>query len=593
MKDRTYCGQVTARNEGDRLTLCGWVHRIRDLGGLAFLDLRDHTGIVQITPPPDRADLREALVNLHHEDVVRVEGVLKRRPEAGINPRMATGAYEILADRVELLSPSKTPPFLPEEAEKVQEEFRLKYRYLHLRSEKMQRNLRLLHRLYQAIRSYFDESGFVEIATPFLIKPTPEGARDFLVPSRLHPGRAYALPQSPQIYKQLLMASGFDRYFQIVKCFRDEDLRADRQPEFTQIDVELSFTDEEEIREIVEGLMVRLFAEVLQVEIAVPFARIPYERALLEYGSDKPDLRNPLKIMDLAETFADAPFQVFAQALAAGGDVRGLNLPGCAGYSRKQRDQLVEKARGWGLGGLVFAQITADGVVSSTAAKFLPAAQIKAALERAGCKPGDLLAIGADADPRKLALGLGQLRLWAGRELGLTAGSEFIHCWVTEFPMFEFDAEQNRFQAAHHPFTSPILEDLERYPEDWGRIRARAYDLVLNGNEIAGGSIRIHQKEIQRRVFQMLGLSPEEAQTKFGFLLEALEMGTPPHGGIAFGLDRLAMIMAGSDTIRDVIAFPKTTAALSLMDGSPAVTDAQQWAELGLQLITPPQGEKK
>jgi len=587
MKNRTYCGTATAALESRPILLCGWMHRVRDLGGVAFFDLRDHTGLIQVTPDPQNQALRERVAGLHHEDVLKVTGKVRRRPKGSENPRLATGDIEVLAAEIEVLSTAKTPPFLPEEAEKVQEDLRLKHRVIHLRAEKMQRHFRLRHKLYLAIRHYFDEHGFIEIETPFLVKPTPEGARDFLVPSRLHHGRAYALPQSPQIYKQLLMVAGFDRYFQIVKCFRDEDLRADRQPEFTQIDVELSFTDESEVQEIVEGLMARVFFDVLGVKIETPFERIPYDQAMKIYGSDKPDLRNPLKIAELTEVFAGTEFKVFAEASRAGGAIRGLTLPGCAAYSRKQRDDLVEKVRGWGLGGLVYIQLLPDGITSS-AAKFLSADQMKQAAEMAGAKTGDLLAIGADGDIEKLALAMGQLRSWAGKELKLIDANEFKHCWVTEFPMFEFNPDMGRFQAAHHPFTSPVLADLQAYPQEPGRIRARAYDLALNGSEIAGGSIRIHQREVQRRVFELLGFTPEEAQAKFGFLLEALEMGAPPHGGIAFGLDRMAMIMVGADSIRDVIPFPKTTAAISLMDGSPAETSDEQWGELGLRSINNP-----
>ncbi|MBU1880564.1 aspartate--tRNA ligase, partial [bacterium] len=491
---------------------------------------------------------------------------------------------EVLADTIEVLNKVKTPPYLPDEAEKVQEDIRLKYRMLHLRTAKMQRNFRLRHKLYQSVRQYFDSQGFCEIETPFLVKPTPEGARDYLVPSRLHQGRAYALPQSPQIYKQLLMVGGFDRYFQIVKCFRDEDLRADRQPEFTQIDVELSFTDETEVQEIVEGLMVQVFSDVLGRTISTPFPRLPYSEALLHYGSDKPDLRNPLKIKELTDIFEGTEFRVFSGAIESGGVIRGLNLPGCGDYSRKRRDELIDKVKYFGLGGLVFVMPTEDEI-KSNAAKFLTEGQLKAVVDTMNASPGDLVVIAADKSMHNTAFGLGALRNWAGKELNLIDESLFAHCWVTDFPMFEFNEAMNRFQAAHHPFTSPVVEDLETYKDSPGEIRSRGYDLVLNGHEIAGGSIRIHDRQVQRRVFELLGFPEQEAQERFGFLLDALEMGTPPHGGIAFGLDRMAMIFAGVDSIRDVIAFPKTTAALSLMDGAPTLTPDDQWQELGLSLI--------
>lgn len=590
MRHRTYCGKLDRSFEGRSITLCGWVHRVRDLGGLSFFDLRDHTGLIQVTPNPENPTLTEAVRGLHHEDVLQVRGKVRPRPPGNVNPKMATGEVEVLADEIAIQARAKTPPFLPEEAEMIQEDLRLKHRILHLRNERMQRGLRLRHRLYQSVRHYFDENSFCEIETPFLVKPTPEGARDFLVPSRLHPGRAYALPQSPQIYKQLLMVAGFDRYFQIVKCFRDEDLRADRQPEFTQVDVELSFTDEEEIYEIVEGLMVRIFRDVKDIPISIPFPRISHQEALLRYGTDKPDLRNPLEIIDLTSCFPASSFRVFSSAIQAGGAIRALNLPKCGGYSRKQRDDLIEKAKNWGLGGLVFFELTAQGV-SSSASKFLGEVEVHAVAEKANASVGDLIVVAADADRMKLSLGLGQMRTWAAENLKLVQENSYSHCWIVDFPMFEYDAELGRFQAAHHPFTSPVIEDLEKHSDDPAKIRSRAYDLVLNGHEIAGGSIRIHQRDIQRRVFQLLGFGEDEATRRFGFLLDALEMGAPPHGGIAFGLDRLAMILTGYDSIRDVIAFPKTTAALSLMDGSPSPTDAEQWAELGLKPIG--SGEKR
>ncbi len=584
MKNRTYCGVPDRSYAGKEVILCGWVHRVRDLGGLCFFDLRDHTGLIQVTTRPEDEDLSDLIRSLHHEDVVQVRGEVRPRPAGNVNPKMATGEIEVVALKITTLSRSKTPPFLPEEAETIQEDIRLKHRILHLRTEKMQRNFRLRHRLYQVIRRFFDENGFCEIETPFLVKPTPEGARDYLVPSRLHPGRAYALPQSPQIYKQLLMVAGFDRYFQIVKCFRDEDLRADRQPEFTQIDVELSFTDEEEIREIVERLMQRIFREVIGTDISTPFPRISYHEALLRYGSDKPDLRNPLEIRELTDIFKGTEFRVFSSAIEGGGAIRGLNLPGCGGYSRKQRDELIALVKKFGLGGLVFITPEKDGI-ASTAAKFLTDEQMSRAAGILGSKEGDLAAIAADANTDNVAFGLGALRDWAGKHLDLIDRKKYLHCWIVDFPMFEFNPDWGRYQAAHHPFTAPVLEDLERFADDPGKIRSRGYDLVLNGHEIAGGSIRIHERGVQRKVFQLLGFSEAEASERFGFLLDALEMGAPPHGGIAFGLDRLAMILAGVNTIREVIAFPKTTAALSLMDGSPAPISEEQWAELGLKPI--------
>lgn len=584
MRNRSYCGNPDKVYSGKAITLCGWIHRVRDLGGLSFFDLRDHTGLIQVTPDPNDKELRELVRNLHHEDVIQVKGMIRLRPEGARNPEMATGEVEVLASEIIILSRAKTPPFLPEEAEQIQEDIRLKQRVLHLRSKKMQQNLRLRHRLYQSVRRYLSETGFCEIETPFLVKPTPEGARDFLVPSRLHPGRAYALPQSPQIYKQLLMIAGYDRYFQIVKCFRDEDLRADRQPEFTQIDVELSFTDEEEVQEITEGLMARIYQDVLQLSIPLPFPRIKYQDAIWRFGTDKPDLRIPMEIAELTDIFQNSEFRVFSSAITAGGAIRGLNLPGCGNYSRKQKDDLVTLAQKWGLGGLVFFTRTANGIESS-AAKFIIPAQMESVVEHLWVKKGDLGIVAADADRNKLSIGLGQLRSWAGEHLGLIKPNQIQLCWITDFPMFEYNEEYQRFQAAHHPFTSPVIEDMDLYQNQPEKIRSRAYDLVLNGHEIAGGSIRIHERNIQRKVFRLLNLTEEESQEKFGFLLDALDLGAPPHGGIAFGLDRMAMILAGAESIREVIAFPKTTTALSLMDGSPAPTSKEQWLELGLRPI--------
>ncbi len=584
MKNRTYCGAPNKAYDGKKLTFCGWVHHVRDLGGLSFFTLRDHTGLVQITPDPDNEDMCAMIRGLHHEDVLKVTGTARLRPEGNVNPDMPTGEIEILADSIELLSGSKVPPFLPEEAEGVQEDLRLKHRMLHLRTDKMQHNFRLRHKMYQSIRRYFDENGFCEIETPFLVKPTPEGARDYLVPSRLHKGRAYALPQSPQIYKQILMIAGFDRYFQIVKCFRDEDLRSDRQPEFTQIDVELSFTDEEEVQEIVEGLMVQLFDEVLEVKISTPFPKIPYAEAMLRYGSDKPDLRIPLEIVDITDVFQGTEFKVFSSVIDSGGAIRGIKLPGCGGYSRRQKDGLIERAKKFGLGGLVYFWHNEEGI-KSTAAKFLTDEQMKNVFEVTGAEDDDLIAVAAHTNTNHVAFGLGAVREWTGKELNLIDESVYSHCWITDFPMFEFNEEMQRYQAAHHPFTAPVIEDMENFADDPSKIRSRGYDLVLNGSEIAGGSIRIHQRDIQRRVFELLGFDEQEADERFGFLLDALELGAPPHGGIAFGLDRMVMIFAGVDSIREIIAFPKTTTAISLMDGSPAFTTEDQWAELGLKTV--------
>jgi aspartyl-tRNA synthetase len=583
-KKRTHtCGELRASDVGKIVTLNGWVDRRRDLGGLIFIDLRDRYGKTQVVFSPQHNDQAYQIAKeLKSEFVISVTGKVERRPKGAENPSLPTGEIDVLADEVQILSKSETPPFLIEDDINVSEELRLKYRYLDLRRPIMQSNLITRHRMAQVVRRYFDENGFIEIETSFLVKSTPEGARDFLVPSRLHPGKFYALPQSPQLYKQILMVAGFDRYFQIVRCFRDEDLRADRQPEFTQIDVEMSFVTEEDVFNIVEGLIFRLMKEIKGIEIQLPFPRIPYVEAIEKYGTDKPDLRFDLEIVNATDIFKTTEFKVFREAIENGGVICGLNLPGCANFSRKQIDELTNFVKDLGAGGLVHFKVE-NGEVESPVAKYFTKISLQKLKERMNSWDGDLMILISD-QPQKVYSILGSLRLEMGRRLNLIDEEQFKFAWIVDFPLLEWDEEENRWVSVHHPFTSPKLEDLHLLDLDLGKVRARAYDLVLNGNEIAGGSIRIHDAELQRKIFKLLGISDEEARKKFGFLLEAFKYGAPPHGGIAFGFDRLVMLFTGMKSIRDVIAFPKTSSALSLMDEAPSEVDPKQLDELHIQV---------
>jgi aspartyl-tRNA synthetase len=583
-KKRTHtCGELRASDVGKIVTLNGWVDRRRDLGGLIFIDLRDRYGKTQVVFSPQHNDQAYQIAKeLKSEFVISVTGKVERRPKGAENPSLPTGEIDVLADEVQILSKSETPPFLIEDDINVSEELRLKYRYLDLRRPIMQSNLITRHRMAQVVRRYFDENGFIEIETSFLVKSTPEGARDFLVPSRLHPGKFYALPQSPQLYKQILMVAGFDRYFQIVRCFRDEDLRADRQPEFTQIDVEMSFVTEEDVFNIVEGLIFRLMKEIKGIEIQLPFPRIPYVEAIEKYGTDKPDLRFDLEIVNATDIFKTTEFKVFREAIENGGVICGLNLPGCANFSRKQIDELTNFVKDLGAGGLVHFKVE-NGEVESPVAKYFTKISLQKLKERMNSRDGDLMILISD-QPQKVYSILGSLRLEMGRRLNLIDEEQFKFAWIVDFPLLEWDEEENRWVSVHHPFTSPKLEDLHLLDSDPGKVRARAYDLVLNGNEIAGGSIRIHDAELQRKIFKLLGISDEEARKKFGFLLEAFKYGAPPHGGIAFGFDRLVMLFTGMKSIRDVIAFPKTSSALSLMDEAPSEVDPKQLDELHIQV---------
>ncbi len=561
----------------------GWVRHRRDHGGILFIDLVDRYGLVQIKfDPVERPELCQRARELKAEWVVAVTGVVQQRPEGMRNPNLSTGDIEVVASELRVLNKAKTPPFEIKDPVDASEELRLTYRYLDLRRPELQRNLLLRHRTYQVVRRYLDAQGFVEIETPSLIKSTPEGARDYLVPSRVHKGKFYALPQSPQTYKQLLMVAGFDRYFQIVRCFRDEDLRADRQPEFTQIDMEMSFVDAEDVRAVCEGLMAEVLKEICGYELVTPLPVLTYDEAMAKYGTDKPDLRFELPITEVSSLVAGSQFRVFAETVKSGGIVAGLCVPQATAFSRKRIDELTAAAQTLGAKGLVALKVTHEGWEGG-AAKFFSGEEVAAVNRTMQANPGDMLLLVADRREVCLPV-LGALRLRLGKELNLIVEGKVSLLWVTDFPLFEYSEEEKRLVAMHHPFTSPREEDIPLLRSAPQQVRARAYDLVFNGSEVAGGSIRIHDAELQREVFRALSISQEEAERKFGFLLEALQYGAPPHGGIAFGFDRLVMLLAGKETIRDVIAFPKTTSALSLMDGAPTEISPEQLRELGLRL---------
>ena len=574
------CGELGLQHAGQQVVLLGWVHRLRDLGSLAFIDIRDRHGITQVVAR-DNPALVDAVQSLRPEYVVAAIGTVERRSPDSVNPKLKTGEIEIALGEIRLLNDAKTPPFPIADEGPVAEDTRLKYRYLDLRRSRMQRNVILRHRATMEIRKYFDEQGFLEIETPMLTKSTPEGARDYLVPSRVHPGEFYALPQSPQIFKQILMISGLDRYFQIVKCFRDEDLRADRQPEFTQVDLEISFATESLVFATIEPLMDRLL-RLIGREVSHPFRKLPYAEAIARYGSDKPDLRAGMELVSLSKAFDASAFPPFRSALDAGGEVRGFVIPGAARYSRRELDELTEQAKQFGAAGLVWAR-TSEGTAQSPALKTAGEATIKAALELASCGPEDLLVMAAGKH-HPTATTLGQLRLHVAKKLNLLDPDRFEFLWVVDFPMFEWLEEENRYEFMHHPFTAPLEADAARLESDQGSVRARAYDLVLNGSEIAGGSIRIHDQAVQRLIFKLLKISDEEAKLRFGFFLDALEYGTPPHGGIAPGIERLMMVLVGTDNIRDVLAFPKTASAADLMIEAPGEIDPQQLEELKIKL---------
>ncbi len=575
------CGELGTADAGKDVVLLGWVHRLRDLGSLAFIDIRDRHGITQVVAR-DNPALVEAVQELRPEYVVAVIGRVEQRSPESVNAKLKTGEIEIELRELRLLNDAKTPPFPIADEGPVAEDTRLKYRYLDLRRSRMQRNMILRHRATMEIRKYFDGQGFLEIETPMLTKSTPEGARDYLVPSRVHPGEFYALPQSPQIFKQILMISGLDRYFQIAKCFRDEDLRADRQPEFTQVDLEISFATEDLVFSILEPLMGRLMA-LIGRDAPRPFRRMSYAEALAKYGSDKPDLRPGMELQDLSAPFTSSSFSVFRGAIDAGGEVRGFVVPNAARYSRKDLDNLIEEAKQLGAAGLVWAR-HAEGTVQSPALKAAGEDAIRAALATAGAGPADLLVMAAGSHAATARM-LGQLRLNLAKRENLLDPQRYEFLWVVDFPMFDWLEDEKRWEFMHHPFTAPLESDAGRLESDPGSVRARAYDLVLNGSEIGGGSIRIHDQRLQRLVFKMLGMSDEEAKARFGFFVDALEFGTPPHGGIALGLDRIVAILAGETSIREVIAFPKTASAVDLMASAPSPVDPKQLRELHLQII--------
>ncbi len=578
------CGELREINTGKKVVLNGWVDRRRDLGGMIFIWLRDRYGITQVVFEPDlNKDAYDLAKKLRNEFVVSIEGNVRKRPDDAINKELETGRIDVLAEKLMILNEAETPPFLIKDDTDAYEDLRLKYRYLDLRRPVLQKVLILRHKMYQLTRKYFDDNRFIEVETPVLMKSTPEGARDYLVPSRIHKGKFYALPQSPQQYKQMLMVSGFDRYFQIVKCFRDEDLRADRQPEFTQIDVEMSFVTEEEVFTVVEELMKLLFKEIWNIELSLPIVRFSYEDAMTKYGSDKPDLRFGLELHRLNEVFANTEFNIFKKALSSNGIISGLVAPGCSSFSRSQIDGLTNFVKQLGAEGLVWFKVQDEGFDSPTA-KFLSKDEINKLKSVINAKPNDLILILAGEIKPTLSR-MGSLRLELAKKLDLNKlGTKPSLLWVTDFPLFEWDKNTKRFYAMHHPFTSPKLEDIDLLEKDPGSIKAQAYDLVLNGNEIAGGSIRIHKSDLQSKMFKALGISDEEAQQKFGFLINAFRFGAPPHGGIAFGFDRMVMLFAGVDSIRDTIAFPKTASAVSLMDDSPSPVSEEQLNELHLKI---------
>ena len=579
-----YCAEFGVSDVGTRAKVCGWVQKQRDLGTLIFIDLRDRTGIIQLAfDDTTSKEVFDIAFSARAEYVLAAEGVIRHRGEGAVNPNMATGAVELYVDKLEVLSAAQTPPFEIKDETDVKEELRLKYRYLDLRRQPLQHNILTRSRIARHAREYFEDNGFIEIETPVLIKSTPEGARDYLVPSRVHPGSFYALPQSPQLYKQLLMLSGFDRYIQIAKCFRDEDLRADRQPEFTQIDLEMSFVDENDVMTVVEGFIATLFKKILDKDIALPLQRMTWTEAMNRYGSDKPDLRFGFEICDLSDALRSTEFKVFASAIAEGGSVRAINIKGGADkFSRKEIDKLTDFVKTYRAKGLAWSKWA--GELSSSFAKFLTEDEVKAVYEIADFKEGDLLLVVADTKNKVVFDSLGALRCEVAGKLGLRDKNDFKFLWITDFPMFEYSEEDERYVAMHHPFTAPREEDIQYLGTAPEKVFARAYDIVLNGTELGGGSVRIHRQDLQSKVFDALGLTKEDADAKFGFLLEAFKYGAPPHAGLAFGLDRLVSLVLGLDAIRDVIAFPKVQNASELMTQCPSEVPQKSLDELSIAI---------
>jgi len=578
-----YCGNLDISLIDQEVILMGWAHRRRDHGGVIFVDLRDREGIVQVVFNPDAGEnVHGEAHKIRSEFVLAVKGKVRKRPEGMDNPALKTGQVEVIVSELEIMNESKTPPFSFDD-EEISENVRLKYRYLDLRRPAIQQNLFLRSRLAASTRHYFEQNGFIEVETPFLAKSTPEGARDYLVPSRINKGTFYALPQSPQIFKQLLMVSGFDRYYQIVKCFRDEDLRADRQPEFTQIDVEMSFITEEDIMRIMEGLMAKIFKDCLGREIKLPLPRLTYAQAISRYGKDNPDVRFGMEIVDLTGIVKDSGFKLFAEVASSGGVIKAIKAEQASALSRKDLDALKDVVAVYGAKGLAWAKVNATDWTSPVF-KFLKPEEVSEIAKAINAKEGDIIFFVADT-PRVVNDSLGNLRIHLAKKLNLIDPEALAFTWITEFPLMEYSESEKRFVSTHHPFTSPFLEDLPLLSTDPGKVRARAYDLVLNGSEIGGGSIRIHRKDVQAQAFAAMGMSDEDARNKFGFLLEALEFGAPPHGGLAFGLDRLTMIMTRAESIRDVIAFPKTQKASDLMSDAPSKVSIEQLMELSLKIV--------
>ncbi|MDD3150678.1 MAG: aspartate--tRNA ligase [Candidatus Gastranaerophilales bacterium] len=586
-KFRTHwCGRLNKENIGEQVRLSGWVSTVRDLGGIIFVEMRDKTGFFQIVADPEKnPESHKIFSQLKDEYVITILGIITERPEDTYNPNLATGAVEVYPENIEILSKSKLLPFMIDDSQEVNEDLRMKYRYLDIRRPKTINNLKLRHDVVTAARNFLNKNEFMEVETPILIKTTPEGARDYLVPSRVQAGKFYALPQSPQIFKQLLMVGGVDRYYQIAKCFRDEDLRADRQPEFTQIDIEMSFVEQEDIIQLTEGLLIDAF-KAANIEITPNFPRITYQEAMSRFGSDRPDTRFVLELFDVSEIMAESSFAAFADTVKDGGTVRALCVKGISGYSRKEMDDIRNMAVSFGAKGLAWITYNLDGTVKSPVMKFLTEEEMNAIKEKANAQAGDIVFF--VADKHKIVFDvLGRLRLHFGARLGLIDESKHALLWVTDFPMFEYDEEEGRYTSVHHPFTTPNPEDIDKMTSSPGECRSIAYDVVYNGTELGGGSIRIHSPELQQNVFKALGLSEEEANEKFGFMIEAFKYGTPPHGGLALGLDRLIALLAKTDSIREVIAFPKNSQAKCLMTNAPAIASEIQLRELHIKLNTP------